>query len=138
MRCYLPLTSTELTAATPPQRDGLTLNPDPAEGAADEELRAAEEIDQAAVAALVLARENGDYPTRLVACGSPERGGKFDSWDQVDCFYVDGDRGREIAALLVAASTQQQADDLMEELFDQPLEWYEITERLTLARELHA
>lgn len=130
MQAYLPLTSAELLDAAPPQRPPLFPQCGPGQASSAEELEEARE--EAALRSLVLAREDVATPTRLVAGGDLAPGAEFTTWQQVDELYVDDVRGRDLARALFAAQTQQEADNLMGELFAEPLMWYDISERQSL------
>ena len=62
----------------------------------------------------------------------PSRDARFSSWQQVDEIYADDTRGREICAQLFLAQTQEEADLLIGQLFEEALMWYDISERTDL------
>ena len=133
MQHYLALTASELLAQTPPNRDAICVedrdvSPDSTWEETNEDAR-----DDAALESLHLAREEQSSPTRLVVGGAlPSRDARFSSWQQVDEIYADDTRGREICAQLFLAQTQEEADLLIGQLFEEALMWYDISERTDL------
>lgn len=63
---------------------------------------------------------------------------RCEAWEQVQAIHVDGQVGQEIIASLQQAETQEQADELVEKLDEEPLEWFSPLERLDLAASLAA
>lgn len=61
-----------------------------------------------------------------------------ETWEQVQAIHADGQVGQEIIASLRQAETQEQADELVEKLDEEPLEWFSPLERLDLAASLAA
>ena len=116
MRTFLPLTFAELKAPTPPLRKSFRQLDSTEEGAVAA-------LDDAAFASLELCMGT-PVPGRIVAVGEDE----LLSWDNIECFHVDSDRGMSIAAKLPSANTQQELDALVAELWELPLEWYDRSE----------
>ena len=134
MQQYLALTAADLTLPTPPQRES-TFVVAPRDGSdlsADEAAEAAR--DSAAWDSLLLARDAEATPTRIVAAGDPQDAQSgFTSWDEVSDFYVDDAAGRALCAQIFAARDQSSADALMERLSEEPLMWFDASERAELA-----
>lgn len=63
---------------------------------------------------------------------------RCETWEQVQAIHADGQVGQEIIASLQQAETQEQADELVEKLDEEPLEWFSPLERLDLAASLAA
>lgn len=94
-------------------------------------------LEDAAFNSLVQAQDSTDVSVRLVASGQEKPGQTFfDSWDQVDSLYTDDLPGRTLAARALASSEQEETDALVTELFDEPLMWFDVSERGLLAAEL--
>ena len=137
MQHYLALTASELLATTPPDREPVSVDEkDVPEGSSWEET-AEDARDDAALQSLTLARESGDVPTRLVASGSLRQADPaFADWAQIDEIYADDTLGQEICTELFLTQSQAEADRLMEDLYEDPLMWYDISERLDLGNAL--
>lgn len=145
MLCFLPLTAPELAAPNPPRRDALVpkteakLDSRPAEPGQreDQETLDADTRDDAAFASLELAREQGAFPTRLVVSFDlPATTVQAETWDAADSIFIDDLSGRTLSADLVAAQTQDEADTLLEALYEEPLMWFDASEREDLANAL--
>ncbi len=138
MLCFLPLTATELAGDFPPGRSVLVPTPDSGGAAEDDALLLEEDArDDAAFESLELARAEGALPTRLVA--SFETGPGQDAptkWDALDSIYVDDRPGRSLCSRLLDAQTQEAADALAEELYAEPMMWFDGSERESLANAL--
>lgn len=133
MRAYLPLTTGELSAPRPPKRIAVTVVVSP-ELSGDEREEAYEgALEDAAFESLKVSLANNLSTGRIVAVG--ELSGtdeQFNSWDQVDSLMVDGCLARKLVRKLVGTEDQDEADHLVEQLFDEPLEWFDISERESL------
>lgn len=137
MLCFLSLTPPELAAPNPPQRDAFASKPENAGEPENQETLDADACDDAAFYSLELAREQGSLPTRLVVSFEVHEGRlRMDSWGPADSIFVDDQEGRALCADLVGAQTQAEADVLLEELHDEPLMWFDASERLDLVRHL--
>ena len=137
MQHYLALTAAELLAPTPPSRSPLCVQvTDVSEGSSWDET--SEDCrDDAAILSLEMSREQGAPATRLVVSGSlASADSLFTTWDQVDEIYADDGAGRELCAKLFESATQQDADQIMEQLFDEDLMWFDISERAALGHAL--
>ncbi len=137
MQHYLALTAAELLAQTPPGRPPLYVqSADVPDGSSWDET--SEDCrDDAAVLSLEMSREEGMPATRLVISGSlASADSVFTTWDQVDEIYADDNPGRELCAKLFATATQEDADAVMEQLFDEELMWFDISERVELGHAL--
>lgn len=133
MQHYLALTASELLAPTPPNRDAICVEDKDVPPNSSWEETTEDARDDAALESLHLAREEQSAPTRLVVGGTlPNRDAHFGSWQQVDEIYADDTRGQEICAKLFLAQTQEEADLLVEQLFEEALMWYDISERADL------
>ena len=132
MRLYLPLTSAELGRETPPVRAGLVAQVDNTENP-DQAFEDA--LHDASFASLELLRSADEKPGRVVAVGdvSPDQT-HFLDWDEVESLMVDGNRGQHLVREVLAAPDQQGVEALLEELFDEPLEWFDVSERTQLAK----
>lgn len=131
MRLYLPLTLTELSADSPPTRDGLTASTDvpESEGSLLEEVLE-ETLQEAAFVSLELARSLNAPPCRVVAVGDVPAGRtQFSDWGEVQSLMRDGSEGQELARQVFTATQQESADSLLEQLFEEDLEWFDGSER---------
>lgn len=138
MLCFLPLTATELDNDFPPDRTALVPKDRPTGPDAETpEFLEEEARDDAAFESLEYARIAGTLPTRLVASFEVgARAGTPRTWDALDSIYVDDTLGRAICARLLQAQTQEAADALAEDLYDEPMMWFDGSERESLARML--
>lgn len=153
MLCFLPLTLSELTAPNPPRRDALVPKPAGKSAATvhssaaehdereNQETLEADTRDDAAFISLELAREQGAFPTRLVVSfnlpvAETQPKTRAETWDAADSIFVDDRPGRSLSAELVAAQTQEEADALAEALYEEPLMWFDASEREELVRNL--
>jgi hypothetical protein len=84
---------------------------------------AMEALEDAAFMSLELGLA-GDSPGRLVGVGENE----LLTWSNVECFHAESKQGLAIAAKLSSAKTQEELDALVAELWQLPLEWYDISE----------
>lgn len=145
MLCFLSLTASELAAPTPPRRDALVpkteakLNPQAPNAGEQENQESldADTRDDAAFASLELAREQGEVPTRLVVSFElPDGQVRAQTWAEADSIFVDDVAGRALSADLMAAQTQDEADVLLAALYEEPLMWFDVSERQDLAGDL--
>lgn len=145
MRLYIPALVSELSASEPPNRPPLEfVEPADTSGDALEEL-AEQVLYEAAFASLELLFAGDGAPARVVLVASaPSKGTGSESgdsgtalgWDTIESIHADGQAGRQIIAQLLAAETQAEADRLVEQLDEEPLEWFAPEERAELAAEL--
>lgn len=138
MLCFLPLTASELAALNPPRRDALVpktetrLHPQPSEAGEHEnqETLDADTRDEAAFLSLELAREQRELPTRLVVSFDlPDGQVRAETWALADSIFVDDSEGRALSADLMTAETQEEADVLLAALYEEPLMWFDMSER---------
>lgn len=128
MQIYIPLTVGELGGGNPPCNDCVMIGVSEGEDGFEE--AKVEALDDAGIASLVLARESGDIPTRLVASAFVKDERALPArWADVDSLYVDDAQGRELAGIAVDAQTQEEADEIISQLLDEPLMWADISER---------
>lgn len=125
MRTFLPLQASELCDGQPPRRDGIRLLENSEEAAEDA-------LYEAAFASMELGFAKGVPPVRVVAVGE----GPLVKWDDVESFHVEGDRGIAFAREMLHIEEQNALDAAVEEIFDQPLYWYDVTELPLLRRTL--
>ncbi|MSS83835.1 hypothetical protein FYJ24_03475 [Actinomycetaceae bacterium WB03_NA08] len=117
MRIFLPLKASELCDVRPPRRDGMC----PLENSDD---AAEEALYEAAFASMELSFAEGVLPVRVVAVGE----GPLTTWDDVESFHVESERGIAIARRMLHIEDQEVLDAAVEEIFEQPLHWYDVTE----------
>ncbi|MFT0762856.1 hypothetical protein VRY54_07320 [Actinomyces sp. F1_1611] len=135
MRNFLPLTAEELNSPTPPGRKSVeALPPADLKGEALE-LFYEEALAEAAFdsLALVLA-DSSALPARVVAIGV----GPIAEWSDVDSFQVDDGDVRRLIAAARLATTQEELDELVADICDSPLAWYDATELADLRRQAHS
>lgn len=127
---YLPLTSRELAQPKPPPRPCSPVDSGDPAGEGDAEELAEEVRDEVALASLILARDEGAAPTRLIVSADlPAVGARLTSWEQIDSIYADDVSGRDLVVRLFSADSQAEADALLELLFEESLMWYDASER---------
>ena len=157
MRVYLPALPSELAGPTPPVRDGFAALPQA--GAAKDDIEVLEDDAQseAALASLVLARESDspqaparlvlalDVPDSCAVAGQVEGApgvhlvpGVRAQWGDAAAILADGAGAAPAVRRVLAAATQEGADRALCELWDEALEWFDITERPVLASALCA
>ncbi len=130
MRAYLPLTPAELSDTNPPKRQVINAVVPAGATPDDREAVLEEALDEASFLSLELAQEIGGEGRRVVAVGDlPGDGEFFESWDQIDSLMADGREGAEIVRQILVSEDEDEANALVEALFDVPLEWFDITER---------
>lgn len=134
MRAYLPLAPDELSDVKPPKRQvikavvPLEARPD------DRETILEDALDEASFASLQLMQEAVIAGPRVVAAGDlPDNAAFFEAWEQIDSLMADGREGLEIVRQILNSRGEEDANTLVETLFDEPLEWYDITERTRLS-----
>lgn len=136
MRAYLPLTLDELLDMTPPARPVVTPAESDVLSSDDLEQAMEEAMESASFDSLHLAYHSDAAPCRVVAAGDVnDAKAGFTRWDQVQSLMVDGPSGRDLARQIARCENQDDADRLVERLFDQPLVWFDISEREKLAAE---
>lgn len=131
MQIFIPLVSSDLESPEPPSREVHVV------GVSQEDegfFEASEDVrETASLASLELARDEGAAPVRLVASAfvdTPDS--KPATWGDLDALYVDDEEGRKLSTKAVAASTQQEADDVVGRLLEEPLMWADVSERSRL------
>ena len=157
MRVYLPALPSELAGPTPPVRDGFAALPAAETPKDDIEVLEDDAQSEAALASLVLARESASpqAPARLVlaldvpdshavagqvegAPGVHRVPGVRAQWGDAAAILADGAGAAPAVRRVLAATTQEGADRALAELWDEALEWFDITERPALASALSA
>lgn len=121
----------------PPSRQFVSLKRQVGLSEDDWQLQCEAVLEDAAFNSLVQAQETTDVSVRLVASGEGKPGQTFfDSWDQIDSLYTDDLVGRTLAARALASADQEETDELVTDLFNEPLMWFDVSEREFLAAEL--
>lgn len=137
MQIYIPLTVSDLQAATPPNKKRIAVPTDVEDEDYDEVSEEAR--DEAAFLSLEMARDAQDVPTRLVLSAEVAReNAALETWADTDSIYVDDKDGRELCAAAAASTTQAEADEALHRLVEQPLMWADVSERASLYRHLVA
>ena len=143
MRVFIPAVHAELTAPTPPVRNGWTAVP-PA-GATHDDIEVLEDDAQteAALASLTLLRDSAGAPaTRLIlavdSAGACQVGDAVDGvaeaevpvygWGDVKAILLDGEDAAPAVQRVISADDQDDADEAVADLWDYALEWYDIEE----------
>lgn len=128
MRIFLPLVPADLKETGPPSREPVSLDVPPGLTADEIDVLHARALDDAAFRSLELLFESGADSSgawrRIVAVGEAGTQG----WAQFDAFYVDDDDGKELVEQAANASEQERLDTLVQEIFDTPLDWYDVSE----------
>ena len=131
MRLYLPLTHPELGLDRPPAREGFVAEINAIE-APDQAFE--DTLHDASFASLELLQISENEGGRVVAVGDVPAGqSHFESWDEVESLMADGSRGRLLVQEVLVAPDQERAEAALEELFDEPLEWFDVSERKQLS-----
>lgn len=124
MRFYLPITSRELLDSALPQRQAIIVAPDPEQKDLDDFYE--EAYSQATFDALALLldrKEETVLPVRIILCGTIGNGDP--TWDDVESIMVDDNLNSENILAVIAAQTQEQMDEAVEIVLDEPLEWFD-------------
>ena len=140
MRVYVPAVLSDLSVPLPPVRGGVVAVPDAAMSAEDDA------ITEAALASLEQVREEGAQPARIVLAvdtptsttlspGEAIEANIFTApafeytWSDVAAILADlPDAGPAVAAV-VAAETQEEADEAVAALWESSLAWFDRSER---------
>lgn len=134
MRAYLPLIVSELMATEPPKREIMKASVGMEATSDDREAAFEDVLEDAAFVSLQLLQDHGTGGGRVVAVGDlPDTARFFDSWNQMDSLMADGAEGTEIVQTALATMSEDEANGLVEALFEEPLEWFDISERSKLA-----
>ena len=99
----------------------------------EQELLNEEALYDAAFASLELCQGSGEPACRIVAAAQVD--GKVSptlTWDQVDSIMADSEKGRRLAAGVLRSDEQAETDLLLEDLFEEPLSWFDVSERQDL------
>ena len=59
-------------------------------------------------------------------------------WNDVESIMADGAKARSLVGQIASSDSQEEVDLLVQELFEVPLSWYDVSERDALALELSA
>lgn len=152
MRVYLPLLASELLGDFLSSRRGFTVI---APSAADSETIEVFEDDAQTEAALVslmeLREREGEPMVRLIAAadvadtpveGEGEGEGVVEtaeiavSWSEVVAILADSGEASPAVLKVVEANEQDEADEAVAALWEHALEWFDVSERESLARAL--
>ena len=140
MRIYLPLILSDLEAPTISTANAVKL-PASAQGTSAEELEVMEDeaLMDAAFSSLELSADS-DVPAARVVAVADVKGPLLDrlEWGHVESIMADTLEGRRLARRALDATAQDEADALVDELFDEPMSWFDVTERQKLAETLRA
>ncbi len=131
MQIYTPLTVSDLARQNPPTEGVVEVSVPEGEDGYEEASAAA--LDDAGLASLERARDGGEVPARLIASAfveDPER--PPTTWKRVDALYVDDVGGRRLSEKAVASDSQEEADEVVGQLLDEPLMWADVSERARL------
>ncbi len=132
MRAYLPLSLSELKEPKPPARQPLFVDQQQYAGEELEE-KLEDGLDDAGFLSLQLAVDSDGEGGRIVAVGDlPAQTDTFSSWQQIDSFMSDGPYGQALVQQIYKTKDQAQSDALVAELFEEPLVWYDVSERLAI------
>lgn len=132
MRCFLPLVASELCGDLP-VRELVT----PSSGATCAEEREWFEYEAAVAASLIsleLVRDLEEPTQRRIVValeGEPV-------WENAQAILVDGLESEPLVRRACAATSQEEADEAVEELMDAFLEWFDVSERAQLCQALNA
>ena len=149
MRVYVPALLSELSVPLPPVRGCVLCLPDGAMSADDVEVLEDDAVTEAALMSLELAREADARAARVVlAVDTPagealEPGRELSSrihaapafeytWSDVAAILADLPDAAPAARAVLAASTQEEADRAVADLWDSSLAWFDTSERPSL------
>ncbi|MDO5049533.1 MAG: hypothetical protein Q4D87_06600 [Actinomycetaceae bacterium] len=132
MRSFLPVTATELCGDLPNRE---LVVPKPAGGSGDAlEWAEYEATVDASLASLELVRDTGEPVQRRIVLALD---GDTIDWEHVVAILIDGSDAEDSVRRACEATTQDEADEALEELLDFALQWYDASERAGLARVLN-
>lgn len=131
VQIYIPLTVSDLTALEPPKEGVVEVSV--LEGEEGYEEASAAARDDAGLASLERARDEDQVPVRLVAAAFvQDPAAPPATWRRIDSLYVDDAAGRRLSEKAVVAETQEEADEAVGRLLDEPLMWADVSERARL------
>lgn len=138
MRVFIPATLLDLTEEVTPARAGII--PVVTEDGPDAlELAEFEAMEDASVEALELIRESDTAPYLRVVIALEVKDAaetlQTRPWKHVKALFVDSAENAKLVAQVCQAQTQDAADEAVENLLEEDLEWY-VPEELPLLRKL--
>lgn len=148
MRVYLPLLGSELLADSLSSRRGFTvIAPNAADSETIEVLEDDAQTEAALVSLMELREREGEPMVRLIAAadvadtpvegeGVVETAEIAVSWSEVVAILADSGEASPAVLKVVEASEQDEADEAVAALWEHALEWFDVSERSTLAQVL--
>lgn len=148
MRVYLPLLASELLGDSLSSRRGFTvIAPNAAESETIEVLEDDAQTEAALVSLMELREREGEPMVRLIAAadvadtpvegeGVVETAEIAVSWSEVVAILADSGHASPAVLKVVEASEQDEADEAVAALWEHALEWFDVSERESLARAL--
>ncbi len=148
MRVYLPLLGSELLGDSLSSRRGFTvIAPNAADSETIEVLEDDAQTEAALVSLMELREREGEPMVRLIAAAdvadTPVEGeGVVEiaeiavSWSEVVAILADSGEAAPAVLKVVEASEQDEADEAVAALWEHALEWFDVSERESLARAL--
>lgn len=150
MRVYLPLLGSELLADSLSSRRGFTvIAPSAADSETIEVLEDDAQTEAALVSLMELREREGEPMVRLIAAadvadtafegegeGVVETAEIAVSWSEVVAILADSGHASPAVLKVVEASEQDEADEAVAALWEHALEWFDVSERESLARAL--
>lgn len=154
MRVYLPLLGSELLGDSLSSRRGFTvIAPNAADSETIEVLEDDAQTEAALVSLMELREREGEPMVRLIAAadvadtalegeGEGEGEGVVEtaeiavSWSEVVAILADSGEAAPAVLKVVEASEQDEADEAVAALWEHALEWFDVSERESLARAL--
>ncbi|WP_276670841.1 DUF6912 family protein [Schaalia cardiffensis] len=148
MRVYLPLLASELLGDSLSSRRGFTvIAPNAADSETIEVLEDDAQTEAALVSLMELREREGEPMVRLIAAaevadtpvegeGVVETAEIAVSWSEVVAILADSGEASPAVLKVVEASEQDEADEAVAALWEHALEWFDVSERESLARVL--
>ena len=151
MRVYIPVLSPELADERPPARRAWVALIPPGTHPEEAEVIEDDAQTEACLEGLTLLRDTKpqgalrrivlavDVPGRAPAsqeAGTRDIDAPAYEWADVAALLVDGPEAEQAVHAVITAQEQDSADEAVGELWDHALEWYDCTERLSLAAAL--
>lgn len=150
MRVYLPLLASELLGDSLSSRRGFTvIVPNAADSETIEVLEDDAQTEAALVSLMELREREGEPMVRLIAAadvadtpvegegeGVVETAEIAVSWSEVVAILADSGEAAPAVLKVVEASEQDEADEAVAALWEHALEWFDVSERESLARAL--
>lgn len=150
MRVYLPLLGSELLADSLSSRRGFTvIAPSAADSETIEVLEDDAQTEAALVSLMELREREGEPMVRLIAAadvadtafegegeGVVETAEIAVSWSEVVAILADSGQAAPAVRKVVEANEQDEADEAVAALWEHALEWFDVSERESLARAL--